>query len=238
MKIDLAFTYEALKSLTLNTKVIVTIDVLRATTTMTTALYHNDLSIIPVREIEKAVELKRDDPNSLLCGERNGEIIPGFDKGNSPFEYQDITSSNLIFSSTNGSQTIEKAKQGKTMYLAAIINAKTVANHLVKNHQDDEILFACSGKLGKSCIEDTICAGYLISMIQEQINPDLDDSSTIARDFYQLNQNNIFEKIANSEHGKYLADSGYVEDIKYCTQKDLLDIIAVYDKTKSKIIKL
>ncbi len=56
MKIDLAFTYEALKSLTLNTKVIVTIDVLRATTTMTTALYHNDLSIIPVREIEKAVE--------------------------------------------------------------------------------------------------------------------------------------------------------------------------------------
>lgn len=238
MKIELAFSFNNLNAADLHNKVVVIIDILRATTSMITALANGALSVISVSEIEKAVSLKKHDPNSLLCGERNGIKIDGFDKGNSPKEFvKGVEGKNLIFSSTNGSKTIDQAKESKKLYLGSFNNANELARFLIENHIDDEIIFACSGKAGKACIEDTLCAGYMIDLISKDlITLPLDDGSIMARNFYQTNKEEIHHLIINSEHGHLLESLGFSEDIKDSCDLDKTGIIPYYDKSKSKII--
>ncbi len=227
----MVFTLDNLQSLQIHNKIVVTIDVLRATTSMITAFEHGVTSIISVSEIEKAVKLKKNDPKSLLCGERNGERISGFDRGNSPFEYKELKGFNLIFCSTNGSKTIDMTKDSKKMYLGALINAEAVAKLLIEKHIDDDILFVCSGKLGRACVEDTICAGYIITKIIDKIGlVDMDDASKIAISYYNSISDSLEGTIRNSEHGKYLASIGSEKDVEYCTMKDSTDIIPFFDK--------
>ena len=241
MKLDLVFTVDDLNSIDIHNKVVVVIDVLRATSTMVTALNNEATSVISVMEIERAVSLKKDDQNSLLCGERNGIMIPGFDRGNSPMEFKDTFGHNLIFSSTNGSRTIEKSKESKKMFLGSFLNAKSLATTLMNDHSKDEILIACSGKLGHACIEDTICAGYIINCLteikDEAISFKLDDAAKISKDYYSSNKEDISKPIKGSEHGKYLISINMEKDIDYCCQKDLIKIVPFYDKDKSKIIR-
>lgn len=238
MKIDLALTVEDLESFEISDKkVVVVIDVLRATSTMITAFANKANSIISYSEIEKAVSIKKIDSNSLLCGERDGKIIPGFDKGNSPSEYEDLDGVNLVFSSTNGSKTIDMSKESKKMYLGAFLNAKYLIKYILKNHPNDDILFACSGKLGRVCIEDTLCAGYMVSMLCEKSGFDtMDDASKIAVDYYDLNKNNIIELVKNSEHGQYLVGIGFEKDIDYCCQRDIIDLVPYFDKKLNKLV--
>ncbi|MBN1970672.1 MAG: 2-phosphosulfolactate phosphatase [Candidatus Delongbacteria bacterium] len=236
MKVDLIFTLEDLKNIEIHNKVVIALDVLRATTTMITAFCNGASSIISVPEIEKAVELKKSDSRTLLCGERNGQKISGFDKGNSPQEYNDVQDMHLVFCSTNGSKTIENSKDSKKTYLGAFINAAAVVDKLLSDHPEDEILIACSGKLGRVCNEDTICAGYIIDLIRNlKDNTELDDASRIAWDFYRYNSNNIMEIMKNSEHGQHLISIGAEKDVELCSIKDIMNITPYFDKEDYKI---
>ncbi len=240
MKVDLTFTVNDLENIDIGKKVVVIIDVLRATSTMTHALNNGALSIMSVEEIERAVDLKRDDSSTLLCGERNGQKIDGFDKGNSPSEFNDIKGFNLIFSSTSGSKNIEKAKNSKMMYLSSFLNAKAIANQLIEFHSEDEIIIACSGKQGNSCMEDTLCAGYIIDILRnnfkdnEESKLELDDASKISRGCYRYNEKYIFDQVGNSEHGRYLTELSMKKDIEFCCQKDIYENVPFFHKGKSK----
>ena len=242
MNIDLTFTVDDLENIDITKKVVVIIDVLRATTTMTHALNKGALSIMSVDQIEIAVDLKRNDSSTLLCGERNGKKIEGFDKGNSPFEYNDIKGFNLIFSSTNGSKNIEKAKNSKMMYLSSFVNASAVVNHLIKFHSNDEVVIACSGKQGNSCMEDTLCAGYIIDLLRKSFREEesleliLDDASKISRGCYRYNEKYILDQVGASEHGRYLSKLSMERDIEFCSQKDIYDNIPFFHKGKSKFL--
>ena len=236
MNISVVLTYEELKSIPLQHKVLVVVDVLRATTTMTYALHNKAASIISVSEVERAVSLSKNDSGSLLCGERNGEKISGFDKGNSPSEYEDVEKMNLIFSSTNGSKTIELGKESKKMYLGAIINASALVATIVKEHKDDDIVIACSGKAGAVCIEDSLCAGYLVDLLTiEGGSENIDDPAKIVRDYYSHNKNNLSGLISSGEHGKYLIGLGVKEDVDFCSKIDIISSVACYNKESSKI---
>lgn len=239
MKIETLFTNKDLHNYDISNKVVVVIDVLRATTTLITALNNDALSIISVSEIEKVVALKKDDQQAFLCGERDGVKIEGFDKGNSPFEYDDVSGRNLIFSSTNGSKTIEMAKDSKKLYIGALINAKKLAKTLFDDHNEDSILIACSGNKNKACVEDTLCAGYLINLLTEkQADMFIDDSSRIALSFYNENQDNLYTMIKESFHGKHLLSLNpkFDKDIFYCSQKDTIMKVPYFNKVRSKIL--
>ena len=97
--------------LQLKDKNVIILDVLRATTTITTALAHGAKEIIPTESISTAVRVAKGSKNSLLCGERNGKIVDGFNLGNSPFEYspEAVKDKSLIFSTTNGTTAIIKS---------------------------------------------------------------------------------------------------------------------------------
>jgi phosphosulfolactate phosphohydrolase-like enzyme len=138
----------------------VVVDVLRATTTLTVALGPGALRVLAAATPEQASALRAGHPGALLCGERGGLRIDGFDLGNSPFEYPVpvVAGRTLIFASTNGSQALLAAAAARRRLLAAFVNARAVVERLAGERA---VVIVCAGSSGRFAIEDAGCAGLL-----------------------------------------------------------------------------
>lgn len=225
---------------------VVVIDVLRASSTILTALVNGAKEIIPAESVSVAARISKGLGNSILCGERNGKVIEGFKMGNSPFEYtpEVIAGKILIFSTTNGTLSITKSKYAKNCVIAGFLNLTAVANYLAELDEDFTII--CSGKLNDFCIEDAVAAGMLIAKLTElkgKSNYQLLDSGYISYKLAKLlgykntkpDTNKIFNILKDSEHGKYLTSLGFGDDMKYCSELDVYDKLPFY---KNNVIKL
>ena len=232
--------------LTLKDKNVVVVDVLRASSTILTALVNGAKEVIPAESVSVAARISKGLGNSVLCGERNGKVIEGFKLGNSPFEYSNeiVKAKSLIFSTTNGTVAIAKSKFAKTCVLASFLNLSAVVEHLFALNEDFTIV--CSGKLNDYCVEDSVYAGLIISKLFEKntkANYTLFDSGYVC---YQLAKNLIYKnakpdqhRILNmfkkSEHGKYLISLGFEKDLEYCSQIDTFKNLPAF---KNNIVKL
>lgn len=232
--------------LTLKDKNVVVVDVLRASSTILTALVNGAKEVIPAENVSVAARISKGLGNSILCGERNGKVIEGFKLGNSPFEYsaEKIKAKSLVFSTTNGTVAISKSKYAKSCILASFLNLSAVVEHLSALNEDFTIV--CSGKLNDFCVEDSVYAGLLIAKLFElntKSNYSLLDSGYIS---YQLakqliyknskpDQHRVLNMFKKSEHGKYLISLGFEKDLEYCSQIDSLIHLPTF---KNNIIKL
>jgi len=232
--------------LTLKDKNVVVVDVLRASSTILTALVNGAKEVIPAENVSVAARISKGLGNSILCGERNGKVIEGFKLGNSPFEYSPeiIKSKSLVFSTTNGTVAIAKSKFAKSCVLASFLNLNAVVQHLLEINEDFTIV--CSGKLNDFCVEDSVYAGLIIAKLFEmnnKANYTLLDSGyisyQIAKQFIYKNskpdQHRVLNMFKKSEHGKYLVSLGFDNDLEYCSNIDLLNGLPVF---KNNIIKL
>jgi len=149
--------------------VVAIIDVLRATTTLLFAVKAEAKRIIPVATVDEAFEIKYEltSENVLLCGERGGKIVPGFDLGNSPLEYtpERVKGKTLIYASTNGSVLMRRAESlSDKIFLVSLRNIMAAADRIV-SAAPKRMLIACAGKEGMSSLEDTYAAGFLIDKL-------------------------------------------------------------------------
>jgi 2-phosphosulfolactate phosphatase len=232
MRIDVVFTPNQLNEKEFRDKIVVVIDVLRASTTICMALHNGAKKIIPVDDVEQALKLQSNlfESVPLLCGERGGKIIPGFDLGNSPLEYTEdkISDRTLIFASTNGSAALVKSKQAKLGFVCGFVNLSPIVKFL--NHQPDDILFLCSGKLNEFCLEDAVCAGMVIDQLgtgNPKARVELSDSARAAKILYQSSKKDLLKMLTESEHGKYLISIGMKDDLPICQQVDSIKILPV-----------
>ncbi len=225
---------------------VIVIDVLRASSTILTALVNQAKEIIPAESVSVAARISKGLGNSVLCGERNGKIIEGFKLGNSPFEYTTdaVKGKTLIFSTTNGTISVTKSKFAKNCVVAGFLNMSAVVNYAASLNDDVTIL--CSGKLNDFCIEDSIAAGMIINGLMDikgKSNVELYDSGYMS---YKLakhlayrnskpDRGKLLSMLADSEHGKYLASIGFGDDLKYCAELDKLDKLPFY---RNGVIKL
>lgn len=232
--------------LVLKGKNVVIVDVLRASSTILTALVNGAKEIIPAESVSVAARISKGLGNSVLCGERNGKVIEGFKLGNSPFEYTEdtVNAKSLIFSTTNGTVSIVKSKFAKTAVVASFLNISSVIEHLLKLNEDFVII--CSGKQNDFCVEDSVYAGLIISKLFETNGKQsykVFDSGYVC---YQLAKQLIFKssnpdhcKILNMfkkcEHGKYLVSLGFENDLKYCATLDMFNQLPIY---KNGVVKL
>ena len=199
----------------------VVIDVLRATSTIVTALDNGAKEVIPVATVEFAVKVSGGmfGGLTLLCGERNTKKLEGFALGNSPFEFtQDVVKGkSIVLFTTNGSKAIVKAKFSSSQILCSFINLNAVADRIAAAGSDIEIV--CSGNQNNFSIEDTVCAGRLISeVMQRREKVTLTDS---AKASFTLNKSfgrSIHKMLIDSEHGKLLLENGFEKDLKYCSK--------------------
>ncbi|HAP00998.1 MAG TPA: 2-phosphosulfolactate phosphatase [Bacteroidetes bacterium] len=223
--LDVVLTPNLLTLYPLQGKVVVVIDVLRATTTMTVALDQGAAKVIPVESIEECLSYK-DKPNHILAGERGGQKVEGFNYGNSPFEFMDgvVNGKTLVLTTTNGTRAITMASSAKEVLIGGFLNFSALTRWLI-NESSDTILL-CSGWRDKFNLEDTIFAGAVIHHLKEYFLVD-SDSAFAAEKLYLNSRRNMLHFMKQSSHYRRLARFGVVNDIKYCLRPDLTNVVPI-----------
>ena len=216
-------------------EIVVVIDVLRATSAMCAAFDNGILSIIPVPTIEEALEYKK--KGYLVGAERKGQIVEGFDFGNSPFSYmkEEFRGKEVVLTTTNGTKSLEVAKDAETVVVGSFLNLTALSKWLSK--QDKNVLCLCSGWQDKFNLEDTICAGAISDFLISTGNfISIEDSSIAAKYLFLSAKDNYLGYLKSSSHRRRLKHLNLNEDIKYCLTPDQTDVIPIL--VNGKLIKL
>lgn len=211
--------------------IVIVIDVLRATSTIVTALANGARAIFTFENAEKVLELKKImESNSFKAlelpvffgGERAGIKIEGFDLGNSPLEYftENIQGKIVFLTTTNGTKALNMAFQiSSNVYLSSFLNLSSTIN-VLKDY--DNIAIICAGNEGSPSYEDTQVAGKIIYEIQKLKNVRLSDSSKIAFELWKSLKNPDF----SGEHARKLRELGFESDLEFCQKIDYYNINA------------
>jgi 2-phosphosulfolactate phosphatase len=239
MKLDVLFSPVQADELFFTGKTTVVIDVLRASSTIITALSNGAKEVVPVGTVEFAVKVSGGifGGQTLLGGERNTKKIEGFALGNSPSEYtkEIVSGKSIVFYSTNGSRAIVKAKYSTNLFVCSFNNLKTLAKHLRKLNED--VIILCAGNNNLFSLEDSVCAGMLVSeLIAGNKTIELTDASTGALTLFKSFGKNIFKLLSETDHGQLLITNGFEEDLKTCAELENTNVIPFYAGNVLKVL--
>lgn len=234
MKIDLIATGNHVTSELVRNTTVIVIDVLRATSVIITALKNGAKSVVPVTSVEEALETKKKLENVILGGERKAQKIEGFELSNSPMAYSAtaVHDKNVILTTTNGTHAITRSSAADKVYIGALLNAKAVSQKAAGEESD--VVIVNSGTDGSFSMDDFIASGAIIEEILRIRAYELTDVAKTALLIYRTHQDFI-SYVKEAKHYKLLMDLDLEEDIRFCLQKDLYDIVPEY---KNGIIKL
>lgn len=206
---------------------VVVIDLLRASTTICHALANGAVEVIPVETPAQAQELRQSMGREkvLLCGERVGVKIEGFDLGNSPSEYthDTVAGKKLIFCSSNGSGALLAARGAHRLAMAGLVNARLVLNWLASEPGD--VCLVCSGKLGAFCAEDAACAGYLAAKLLGQGYTPGNDAVRTALLLAAHANRGWHAFLEGTDHGQYLKGLGFGPDLSVAAAVDSVNVV-------------
>jgi 2-phosphosulfolactate phosphatase len=180
------------------TGVAVIIDVFRAFTVEAYLMNNGAERIIPVGDADIAYNLKKENPNIILVGERHGKIMPGFDYGNSPSQIENVDFSNkiVVHTTSAGTQGIANAKNADVILTGSLVNAKAIADYILQNNYKD-ISLVCMGLEAQSQTEeDNLCAYYIKSLLEGKPINLKDEIETLkvtsGKKFFDINQQDVF----------------------------------------------
>ncbi len=229
INVEVHFTLAQLDEMRLKDKNIVVIDVLRASTSIATALQNGAKEIIPVSNVESVVKISGSlfGDVTLRAGERNGKMIEGFNLGNSPAEYKEenVKGKSIIFMTTNGSVAMVKGRHAKNLVVAGFVNLSAVVSFL--KDLDGDFMIMCAGKENDFCIEDAVCAGKIINKFEHESQQDLvlNDAAVAAVTLDKILGKNILKMLKTSLHGKYLSEIGFEKDLELCAGIDSIPVL-------------
>lgn len=210
--------------------IVVIIDVLRATSTIATALYNGAASVIPVATVQRCIELGKE-VGGITAGERDGKVAEGLTYGNSPFEYPAsfVKDRVLVLTTTNGTKLLHMALDNgaSEIITGSFPNLTAVVEHLRK--QNRNVILGCSAWKNRVNIEDTLFAGAVIEQLEEQFTINC-DSSHIALNLYKAAKPDLFGfmKANNATHYHRLTNFGLDRDMQYCLTADGAPVLPVF----------
>ncbi len=237
MKIEVLFSPASVDELGMRGRNVVIIDVLRASTTICTALRNGAREIIPTPDIESAIKISTNlsSDSRLLGGERQGKKIDGFDLGNSPLEYtpEKVGGKTIIFTTTNGAGAVYKCRYASMALVGTFVNISSIVRTVVDIGGTWTIL--CSGREGAFSAEDATCAGMIISKVQTEVEVETDDAGLTAGILYKNFKRSILEMMKKSKHGEYLVSIGFAEDLEFCAAIDTVPVIPAVEGSGIKL---
>lgn len=217
-----------------NNSIVVVIDVLRATSTIATALYNGVKEIIPVDSVERCIQLGRE-LECITAGERDGQVAPGLQYGNSSFEYprEFIEGKTLVLTTTNGTKLLHMAlARGATEIITgSFLNLSAVCDHLTGIKKN--VILACAGWKDRVNMEDTLFAGAVVSIVEEHFSINC-DASRIAETLYKKARKDMYEFMKKNDASHYhrLTNFGLEKDIRHCLTPDLANVLPEYANGK------
>jgi len=218
----------------------VVIDVLRATSTIATALNVGAEAVQTFSSLEELIEAGKQWPQEkrLLAGERGGAKVEGCDLGNSPLDCTPelMADKRLFLTTTNGTRALQRVKLANSVITAAMINRRAAVNYLLEK-QPETVWLLGSGWEGGYSLEDTVCAGAIADLLMQTENVTVGNDEVIAAiALYQQWQNNLLELFEKASHGQRLLRLNCNEDLEYCATLDSLDILPI-QKEPSVLVK-
>ncbi len=214
--------------------IVVIIDVLRATSTIATALYNGARAVIPVDSVSRCIELGRQ-IDGITAGERDGKVAEGLVHGNSPFEYpkEFIEAKTLVLTTTNGTRLLHMAleKGAGEIITGSFPNLGAVCNHLIEKKQN--VILGCAAWKDRVNMEDTLFAGAVISTIREHFTVNC-DSSHMAEAMYKRAGKDLFAFMKKNDASHYhrLMGFGLEKDIRYCLTPNVANVLPQYEEGK------
>jgi 2-phosphosulfolactate phosphatase len=231
--------FAALAGRNLAETVCVVIDVLRATTSMITALANGAKALIPVATIAEALALRRQHPDLLLAGERDGvriraELTGGveFDLGNSPREFtvQRVQRRTLVMSTTNGTRALRACTGARTVLVSSWLNLQATADWL-RAREVPGLILVCSGTLEEAALEDTLAAGALADALWPQYaEGHLSDAARMARHLYLALRADLPGAMRQARNGqRLLAHPDLRDDVAFSLRRDSASLVAALE---------
>jgi len=212
----------------------VVFDILRATSTFVTALQNGAQAVIPVGEIAEAVARRRQSPDVLLAGERDGVKIRAalsggvdFDFGNSPREFrpEKVRGKTIVSTTTNGTRALRAGAGAKIVLASSFLNLGATAKFL-NSSRPEEILLICAGTGEGVALEDVLAAGALAGLVGGEFS----DATEIASRTFLSAKNDLPSAIASSQNARrLLAIPELRADVAFCTQRDIFKSVAAMD---------
>jgi 2-phosphosulfolactate phosphatase len=219
--------------------IVVVIDILRATSTIATVLNNGAKEIIPVDSVERCIQLGTQ-IECITAGERDGQVAPGLQYGNSSFEYPEgfIKGKILVLTTTNGTKLLHMAvaKGATEIITGAFLNLSAVCDHLIAMKKN--VILGCAAWKDKPNFEDTMFAGAVVSRVKEHFEINC-DASHIAENLYSLSKDDMYEFIKNNDASHYhrLTNFGLERDLRQCFTVDSANVLPEYADGKLVIQK-
>jgi 2-phosphosulfolactate phosphatase len=228
MNIEVCYTPQAYNLFHKDDAIVVVIDIFRATSAIVTAFYNGVNKMIPVATVEEAKEYQQN--GFMAAAERNGEMIEGFELGNSPFGYMNnkVKGKTIAISTTNGTQAIEASRNASKILVGSFLNLDVLCEYLVEQKKD--VILLCAGWKNKFNLEDTVFAGAVVNKLINESDFEITCDSAIASNhLYETAKHDLFEFLSNSSHRNRLAKLDLERDIKYCLTPNQCPVIPIME---------
>jgi 2-phosphosulfolactate phosphatase len=235
--VDVALTPAALPAARLAGTAALVVDVLRASTTMVTALAHGCRAMLPVAEVEEARRRARELPGALLAGERGGDPPAGFDLGNSPLEFtsERVGGRTIVFTTSNGTRALLAARPATAVAVAGFVNLTAAAGWALGQRRD--LVVICAGELGARSVEDETCAGLLMDRVLSVepgavASPAAAEAAGAARAYAK----DLARLARDAPHARLLAAHGRAPDVTACLTLDTFTVVPIYRADIDKVV--
>jgi 2-phosphosulfolactate phosphatase len=234
VRLDVFFGGNQLTPADLQGRVVLVIDVLRASTTVATALANGARAVIPFESsdevVDRAKQFERE--NVLLAGERRMKAIPGFDLGNSPREYtpEAVEGKTVLLTTTNGTVALSNVQGARDVVVASYVNYSAVAAMIrAAARGAADVAIVCAGRDKQFSLEDAACAGrYARSVTRRLANVRLNDAAQACCLLDKRYGDRLDRLFEDSEHGRALVEAGFAEDLVVCADVDARPVIPIY----------
>lgn len=228
MKIEVCYTPQGYNMFHKDDAIVVIIDVFRATSAIVTAFYNGVNKMIPVSTVQEAKEYQAN--GFMAAAERDGEMIEGFELGNSPFGYMNnkVKGKTIAITTTNGTQAIEASRKASKIIIGSFLNLNVICDYLMTQKKD--IILLCAGWKNKFNLEDTLFAGAIVEKLMTASEFEIDcDSALASRHLYNLAKDDLYTFLETSSHRNRLAKLDLERDIKYCLTLNQCPIIPIME---------
>lgn len=223
--IEVCLTPALLNLYDIENSIVVVIDILRATSSITYGIDNGAEAIIPVAQVEDCLAYA--DKGYLLAAERNGEVVEGYDFGNSPFSYtaEKVAGKTIVLTTTNGTKAMHMAHaRAHQVVVGSFLNLKALTEWL--KVQDKDVLLLCAGWKDKFNLEDTLFAGAVVHQLRKDF-VHFDDACVVAEDMYLMAKDDLRTYLHKSSHSHRLAQLNIEEDVQFCLKVDICKAIPV-----------
>jgi 2-phosphosulfolactate phosphatase len=212
----------------LDGKIAVIIDIFRATTSICYGIENGAEAITPVAEVAECIAYRDKGFDHLLAAERNGEVVEGFDFGNSPFSYskEKVNGKTIVLTTTNGTYALQQSIKAKKIVIGSFLNLTALCSWL--NKQPEDIILVCAGWKNNFNLEDTLFAGAVTGYLTGQ-GYQTDDAAIAALDLYMLAKDDLDGYLKKTSHSERLKQLGIEADIAFCLNVDTATAIPVLE---------